>query len=113
AGNIRKTSEIPLVLFSYFIPLLNHGLEKLAADAAEAGLDGVLASDLTVEESAAFVRTMRGAGLNTIFLAAPTSSPERMKKIAETSNGFLYAVSRTGVTGERQELADDLKTFLQ
>jgi tryptophan synthase alpha chain len=56
---------------------------------------------------------MRGAGLNTIFLVAPTSSEERMKKIAETSNGFLYAVSRTGVTGERQELAGDLKEFLR
>ena len=111
--NIRRKSEIPLVLFSYFNPLLNHGLENLAKDALSAGFDGVLASDLTIEESDLFVRTMRSAGLNTIFLAAPTSSPERMKKIAETSNGFLYAVSRTGVTGERQELAGDLKVFLQ
>ena len=111
--NIRRKSEIPLVLFSYFNPLLNYGLEKLAGDAAKAGFDGVLASDLTVEESGAYVKTMRGAGLNTVFLVAPTSSPERMKKIAETSNGFLYAVSRTGVTGERQELAGDLKEFLR
>src|SRR2546425_3319904 len=111
--NIRKKSEIPLVLFSYFNPLLNHGLEKLAKDAVAAGFDGILASDLTIEESEPFVRTMRGAGLNTIFLVAPTSSPERMKKIAETSNGFLYAVSRTGVTGERQELASDLNVFLR
>jgi len=101
------------VLFSYFNPLLNYGLEKLAHDAAEAGFDGVLASDLTVEESDTFVRTMRTAGLNTIFLVAPTSSPDRMKKIAQTSNGFLYAVSRTGVTGEQQDLASDLKQFLQ
>lgn len=111
--NIRKKSEIPLVLFSYFNPLLNYGLEKLASDAIKAGIDGVLASDLTVEESEVFVRTMRGAGLNTVFLVAPTSSRERMKKIAETSSGFLYAVSRTGVTGEQQELASDLKDFLQ
>src|SRR5947207_9304205 len=111
--NIRKKSEIPLVLFSYFNPLLNHGPEKLAKDAVAAGFDGVLATDLTIEESEPFVRTMRGAGLNTIFLVAPTSSPERMKKIAQTSNGFLYAVSRTGVTGERQELAADLKDFLR
>ena len=112
-GDIRKKSEIPLVLFSYFNPLLNYGLEKLAKDAVQAGLDGVLASDLTVEESESFVRTMRAAGLNTVFLVAPTSSPERMKKIAETSTGFLYAVSRTGVTGEQRELAGDLKEFLQ
>ena len=111
--NIRRKSEIPLVLFSYFNPLLNHGLEKLAKDAVSTGFDGILASDLTIEESELFVRTMRNAGLNTIFLVAPTSSPERMKKIAETSNGFLYAVSRTGVTGERQELAGDLKAFLR
>jgi tryptophan synthase alpha chain len=110
---IRKNSEIPLVLFSYFNPLLNHGLEKLAQDAVAAGFDGVLASDLTLEESQVFVKTIRASGLNTIFLVAPTSSRERMKAIAEASNGFLYAVSRTGVTGEQQELADDLRDFLR
>ena len=112
-AKVRERSEIPLVLFSYFNPLLNYGLERLAHDGARAGFDGVLASDLTVEESETFVRTMRSDGLNTIFLAAPTSSAERMKKIAQTSNGFLYAVSRTGVTGEQQDLASDLKPFLQ
>jgi len=111
-ADIRKKSEIPLLLFSYFNPLFSYGLEKLARDAVASGFDGVLASDLTVEESEAFVRTMRNTGLNTIFLAAPTSSPERMKKIAQTSNGFLYAVSRTGVTGEQDSLASDLKQFL-
>ena len=111
--NIRRKSGIPMVLFSYFNPLLNHGLERLAKDAVDSGFDGVLASDLTVEESEPFVRTMRSAGLNTIFLAAPTSSPARLKKIAAASSGFLYAVSRTGVTGEQQELASGLKQFLQ
>jgi tryptophan synthase alpha chain len=111
--SIRKESEIPLVLFSYFNPLLNYGLEKLAKDAATAGFDGVLASDLPVEESESFVQTMRFGGLDTIFLVAPTSSRERMKKISEASTGFLYAVSRTGVTGERQELANDLRDFLR
>ena len=110
---IRCKSEIPLLLFSYFNPLFSYGLDKLARDAAKAGFDGVLASDLTVEESQAFMRAMAEAGLNTVFLVAPTSSPERMKKIAEASNGFLYAVSRTGVTGEQQELAPDLRAFLQ
>src|SRR5947207_11978090 len=83
--NIRKKSEIPLILFSYFNPLLNHGLEKLAKDAVRSGFDGVLASDLTVEESEVFVRSMRGAGLNTNFLAAPTSCPERLRKTAKTA----------------------------
>jgi tryptophan synthase alpha chain len=113
SASIRKQSEIPLVLFSYFNPLLNYGLKRLAQDAVQAGFDGILASDLTVEESNEFVETMRPAGLNTIFLAAPTSSAERMKKIAAASTGFLYAVSRTGVTGEQRELAGDLKQFLQ
>jgi tryptophan synthase alpha chain len=110
---IRKKSEIPLVLFSYYNPLLNHGLGQLAQDAANAGFDGVLASDLTLEESEDFFRTMRSAELNTIFLVAPTSSRERMKNIAQTSNGFLYAVARTGVTGESHELAEDLREFLR
>jgi tryptophan synthase alpha chain len=110
---VRGQSAIPLVLFSYYNPLLNHGLENLAHDASEAGFDGVLATDLTVEESNAFVQAVKGAGLNTIFLVAPTSSPERIKKIAKTSDGFLYAVSRTGVTGERNELAGDLREFLK
>ncbi len=113
AKSVRRKSQVPLLLFSYYNPLLNHGLDKLANDAAVAGIDGVLASDLTVEESGPFVRAMHGAALNTAFLVAPTSSPERMKKIAEASTGFLYAVSRTGVTGEQQQLAGDLKDFLR
>jgi tryptophan synthase alpha chain len=111
--NIRKRSEIPLLLFSYYNPLLSYGLEKLAARAVKAGFDGILATDLTVEESEPFVRAMRDAGLETVFLVAPTSSPDRIKKIAEMCTGFLYAVSRTGVTGEQRELATDLKLFLQ
>jgi len=111
--SIRHKSEIPLLLFSYFNPLFSYGLDRLAGDALTAGFDGVLASDLTVEESQSFTQSLRATGLNTAFLVAPTSSPERMKKIAQTSTGFLYAVSRTGVTGEQQELAADLKAFLR
>jgi tryptophan synthase alpha chain len=110
---VRKTSQVPLLIFSYYNPLLRYGLERVARDAASAGFDGVLASDLTVEESAVYVEVMRAAGLNTVFLAAPTSSPDRLRKIAKTSTGFLYAVSRTGVTGERQELSGELREFLQ
>jgi tryptophan synthase alpha chain len=110
---IRKRTDVPLVLFSYFNPLFNYGLDRLAKDSVEAGFDGMLASDLTVEESEPYRQIMRSAGLDTIFLVAPTSSPPRMKKIAAASTGFLYAVSRTGVTGERQELAPDLKDFLR
>lgn len=112
-AEIRKKSQVPLLLFSYYNPLFRYGLENLARDAAAAGFDGILASDLTVEESAPFVDIMKKADLNTVFLAAPTSSPERLRKIAAMSTGFLYAVSRTGVTGERQKLASDLREFLK
>src|SRR5207245_10425286 len=83
AENIRKKSEIPLVLFSYFNPLLNHGLERLAKDATAAGFDGVLATDMTIEESEPFVRSMQRVGSNTIFLVVPTSYQVRNEKIAE------------------------------
>ena len=112
-ADVRKTSQVPMLIMSYYNPLLRYGLDKLARDAADAGFDGILASDLTVEESAAFVKSMSGAGLNTIFLVAPTSSADRIRRIAQTSTGFLYAVSRTGVTGERQELSTELRDFLK
>jgi tryptophan synthase alpha chain len=112
-AEVRKKSQVPLLIMSYYNPLLHYGLDKLAHDAAAAGFDGILASDLTVEESGTYVETMKKAGLNTVFLVAPTSSPERIRKIAATSTGFLYAVSRTGVTGERQELDTDLRGFLK
>jgi len=113
AKEVRQKSEIPLVLFSYYNPILRYGLTKLARDAAESGLDGVLATDLTVEESGEYRKAMGEANLNTVFLAAPTSSPDRLKKIAQSSKGVLYAVSRTGVTGETQELSQELRGFLQ
>jgi tryptophan synthase alpha chain len=112
-AEIRKKSQVPLLLMSYYNPLLHYGLDKLAHDVAAAGFDGILATDLTVEESGPFLAAMSKTGLNTIFLVAPTSSPERIRKIAETSTGFLYAVSRTGVTGAQQELSPELKNFLQ
>lgn len=109
---IRKSSELPVVLFSYYNPLLNRGLDRLAREASDAGVDGILASDLTVEEAEPYVEAMRAQDLRTIFLAAPTSSPDRIRRIARTSTGFLYAVSRTGVTGVQNELAPDLSRFL-
>jgi len=112
-SDIRKKSQIPLLIMSYYNPLLHYGLDKLAHDAAAAGFDAILASDLTVEESGPFIQSMNRSGLNTVFLVAPTSSPQRIRKIAETSTGFLYAVSRTGVTGESQELSPELRDFLK
>jgi tryptophan synthase alpha chain len=93
--------------------MLRYGLTQLARDAADSGIDGMLATDLTIEESDDYRRILSNANLNTVFLAAPTSSPERLKKIAQTSSGFIYAVSRTGVTGETQELSMELQGFIQ
>jgi tryptophan synthase alpha chain len=110
---IRQSSEVPLVLFSYFNPIFQMGLEKFAAAAAEAGADGVLVTDLTPEESADYRRILQTHHLDTIFLAAPTSTDDRLVKIAACSSGFLYLISRTGVTGAKDALPDDLPALLR
>jgi tryptophan synthase alpha chain len=104
---IRARSALPLLLFSYVNPLLRYGLERLARDAAAAGVDGVLVTDLPPEEGGEWIACARGAGLDTVFLAAPTSPDQRLKRVADCSRGFVYAVSRTGVTGEREALSGD------
>lgn len=106
--SLRAKSEVPLVLFSYFNPILQMGLEKFAAAAADAGADGVLVTDLTPEEAADYRAAMHARDLDTIFLAAPTSTDARLERIAEASSGFLYLISRAGVTGERATLPEDL-----
>jgi len=98
---IRRQSKVPLLLFSYLNPLLRYGFDKLARDASEAGIDGVLLTDLSVEEAAEPVSRLRAHGLDTIFLAAPTSTDRRLQLVAEHSSAFIYLVSRTGVTGEQ------------
>jgi tryptophan synthase alpha chain len=105
---VRARTDVPLVLFSYFNPILQMGLESFANIAAAAGADAVLATDLTIEESDEYRATMRAHSLDTIFLAAPTSTDERLAKIAAVSSGFLYLISRTGVTGVREALPEDL-----
>ena len=111
-GRIRKRSDLPLVLFSYFNPLLRYGLPALARAAAAAGVDGVLVTDLPPEEADGWLEAARGAGLDTVFLAAPTSPDERLRRVAGASRGFVYAISRTGVTGERDALSDDARPLL-
>jgi tryptophan synthase alpha chain len=106
AREIRRRSEIPIVLFTYLNPLLRRGLEAAAREAASAGVDGCLLTDLSVEEAESYVAAMRAAGLDTVFLAAPTSPPRRLELVARYSTGFVYLVSRTGVTGEREKLSD-------
>lgn len=105
AREIRRCSEIPLLLFSYLNPLLRYGFERLAKDAVEGGVDGVLLTDLSVEEAGRHVAVVREAGLDTVFLAAPTSTPARLELIARYSSGFVYLVSRAGVTGEQTSLS--------
>jgi tryptophan synthase alpha chain len=110
---IRKSSEVPIVLFSYYNPVLQMGLEKFASAAASVGADGVLITDLTPEESDDYRRILAAHHLDTIFLGAPTSTDERLTKIAAVSSGFLYLISRTGVTGAKDALPDDLPALLR
>jgi tryptophan synthase alpha chain len=110
---IRQSSHVPLVLFSYYNPILQMGLEKFASAAANVGADGVLATDLTPEESEEYRGILAAHHLDTIFLGAPTSTDERLAKIAACSSGFLYLISRTGVTGAKDALPDDLPALLR
>ena len=110
---IRQSSQVPLVLFSYYNPILQMGLEKFASAAASAGADGVLATDLTPEESDDYRLILSAHHLDSIFLGAPTSTNERLAKIAACSSGFLYLISRTGVTGAKDVLPDDLPALLR
>lgn len=110
---IRQASQVPLVLFSYYNPILQMGLERFASTAETAGADGVLATDLTLEESEDYRRILASHHLDTVFLGAPTSTDERLAKIAACSSGFLYLISRTGVTGAKDALPDDLPAFLR
>jgi tryptophan synthase alpha chain len=110
---IRESSEIPIVLFGYYNPIFQMGLEKFATAASSAGADGVLVTDLTPEESEEYRRILLAHHLDTIFLGAPTSTDERLEKIAACSSGFLYLISRTGVTGEKDALPEDLPALLR
>jgi tryptophan synthase alpha chain len=114
ASEIREHSQsVGLVIFSYLNPILRMGLGKFCQVARLAGVDGILITDLPVEESAEYLREARANDLATVFLAAPTSPEERLKLIAKVSTGFIYAISRTGVTGERQQMTGDAKALVK
>jgi len=109
---IRQKSEVPLVLMTYFNPVLRYGLERFALNAAQAGADGVLLTDVPPEEAGEWIKVAMQAGLATIFLLAPTSTEERSRLVAEIGTGFIYCISRTGVTGEREQLPEDLPELI-
>ncbi len=99
AAELRKTAATPIVLFSYYNPLFKYGLERLARDVAKAGVDGLLVVDLPPEEAGPMNAALAATGIHLIRLAAPTSKPERIRMLADGAGGFLYLISRTGVTG--------------
>ena len=108
AREIRaERSGAGLVIFSYLNPILRYGLSRFADDAKAAGVDGVLATDMIVEEADAYLAVLGRVGLEPVFLAAPTSPDERLEAIATHSKGFVYAISRTGITGKQQSLTAD------
>jgi tryptophan synthase alpha chain len=114
AAEIREHSQsVGLVIFSYLNPILRMGLPKFCQVARLAGIDGTLITDLPVEESAEYLREARKNDLATIFLAAPTSTDQRLKLIAQVSTGFIYAISRTGVTGARQQMTGDARALVK
>jgi tryptophan synthase alpha chain len=112
AARARKQIDVPIILFSYYNPLLQFGLKRVAKAAREAGVDGVLVTDLTPEESGEFEAELRAQGLDMIFLIAPTSTDERLKLVAEHASGFIYAVSRAGVTGTRSTVSAEAEKLV-
>jgi len=113
AADIRREApQAGMIAFSYFNPILRYGLDRFCDDSARAGLDGALVTDLPVEEADDYVEHMRSRRLATVFLATPTSTDERLKSVCDVCTGFVYAVSRTGVTGVRQQLAADASALV-
>jgi tryptophan synthase alpha chain len=104
-ADVRRETVVPVVLFSYYNPLLHYGLERLSREASDAGVDGVLVTDLVPEEASEFGARLSEHHLDMIFLVAPTSTDTRLQLVAERASGFIYAVSRAGVTGARAEMS--------
>src|SRR4029077_13791803 len=113
AKDIRRHSQAGLIIFTYLNPIMRMGMAKFSAVVEDAGVDGALITDLPVEESQDYLSEMHARGLATVFLAAPTSTDQRLKQIAQASRGFVYAVSRTGVTGARQQLPEDAPALVR
>ncbi len=110
---IRKHSQIPLVVFSYLNPIFRLGLKDFAERAKAAGVDGFLLVDMPAEESEEMVSICKSLNLSFIFLAAPTTTPQRLQTIIQASSGFLYYISRTGITGEQDDFQADFESKLK
>ncbi len=108
----RREINVPVILFSYFNPLLQFGVKRLGEAARRAGVDGVLITDLAPEEAGEIADALATYDLDLVFLAATTSTDERLRMIAERASGFIYAVSRTGVTGERAEVSSEAEKLV-
>jgi tryptophan synthase alpha chain len=111
-ADVRKTSKIPLIIMTYYNLIFHYGEERFVADAAAAGLDGIILPDLPPEEAGTLIAPAKKAGLDTIFLLAPTSTEERIKVVCKVAQGFVYYVSLTGVTGARTEIQHSIKDSL-
>ena len=109
---LRPRILAPIVVFSYANPLLRLGLDAFARQAAGAGVDGVLALDLPIEEAGGFRETLASAGIDTIFLLSPTTTDSRLRRAAELGSGFLYGISRLGVTGARARVASGAEALV-
>jgi tryptophan synthase alpha chain len=112
-ADVRPDLRAPVIIFSYANPLFRMGVETFAREAASAGVDGVLALDLPIEEAHDFRETLAAAGLDTIFLLSPTTTDTRIRRAAELGKGFLYGISRLGVTGARDKVASGAATFVK
>jgi tryptophan synthase alpha chain len=112
-AEIRRESNAGLIIFTYLNPILRMGMERFAEKAAASGIDGALITDLPVEEADEYLRHMKKRNLATVFLAAPTSTDDRLRRICAACTGFVYAVSRTGVTGARTDLPEDAQKLVR
>jgi tryptophan synthase alpha chain len=110
---LKSKTDVPVVLFSYLNPLLQYGLDRLARESAQNGIAGVLVTDLPTDAAVPFARALREHGADLISLVAPTSTDDRLRQTAATASGFIYAVSRTGVTGTREQVGGDAKALVE
>lgn len=110
---VREHSEVPIVLMGAYNPVLQYGMERFAKDASEAGVDGAILTDLTPDHAEEWKKIADAHGIDTIFLLAPTSTPHRMDTVVKMASGFIYCMSRSGVTGARSDVPVELQSLLE